>query len=234
MKGRIHSYETMGLLDGPGIRTVVFLQGCSLRCLYCHNPDTWNCAGGREWEAEELFAVLTRFEPYYRKSGGGVTFSGGEPLLQPEFLLEMLKKCKEAGIHTAIDTAGAGKGNYDEILRNTDLVILDVKHWDPEGFRKMTGGDFTRYLGFREAVLRNNSRVILRHVVIPGHTDSPGHLERIAAEMGRFTNVEKKEFLPYHTMGKSKYEAMGMEYPLEGVPPCTREETDVLESRYLK
>ena len=137
--GRVHSLESMGLVDGPGIRTVVFLQGCRLRCSFCHNPDTWQLSGGEVFSAEQLMAKIRRFKPYFLRSGGGVTFSGGEPLLQPAFLLEMLKLLKREGIHTCLDTAGVGEGDYTEILRHTDLILYDIKHIDPALYQSMTG-----------------------------------------------------------------------------------------------
>ena len=133
VKGKIHSIESMGLVDGPGIRVVVFFQGCKLRCAYCHNPDTWKFSGGIEMTPEELIQKIVRFKPYFNRSGGGVTFSGGDPLMQPEFLLECLKLCKQNGIHTAIDTSGFGNGDYAEILKYTDLVLLDIKQTTSQG-----------------------------------------------------------------------------------------------------
>ena len=141
VKGKIHSIESMGLVDGPGIRVVVFFQGCKLRCAYCHNPDTWKLSGGIEMTPEELIQKIVRFKPYFDRSGGGVTFSGGDPLIQPEFLLECLKLCKLNGIHTAIDTSGFGNGNYAEILEYTDLVLLDIKHTSSQGYVNLTGKD---------------------------------------------------------------------------------------------
>ena len=150
--GRIHSWESMGLVDGPGIRTVVFLQGCRLRCRYCHNPDTWElCGKGTLESPEETADRLMRFKPYYG-TDGGVTFSGGEPLLQKEFLTEVLALCKSRGIHTCLDTAGAGCGGYGEILKNTDLVLLDVKHYTPEGYKAITGQSMDAYAEFLETV----------------------------------------------------------------------------------
>ena len=138
ISGKIHSWESMGLVDGPGIRTVVFLQGCRLRCLYCHNPDTWAKEGTRDLVFDEVMARLRRFRPYYGTEGG-VTFSGGEPLLQREFLTEILSRCRQEGIHTCLDTAGCGAGGYEEILKNTDLVLFDIKHYTEEGYRRITG-----------------------------------------------------------------------------------------------
>ena len=219
-EGLVHSLESMGLVDGPGIRTVVFLQGCALRCQYCHNPDTW----ARENPAEqrltpqELLRRLERFRPYYGENGG-VTFSGGEPLLQPEFLGESLKLCRRAGIHTCLDTAGCGLGDYEEILAYTDLVLLDVKHYTPEGYRQVTGRDMGPYRDFLEQVQRRNIPLWIRHVVVPGLTDGEEHLEGLERYLSTLSGVERVELLPYHTLGVHKYAALGLPYPLEGVPP---------------
>jgi pyruvate formate lyase activating enzyme len=228
-KGRIHSIESMGLVDGPGVRTVVFFQGCALRCAYCHNPDTWSLAGGKEIDSEELMEKLIRFKPYYKSSGGGVTFSGGEPLLQPEFLLEMLKLCKKNNIHTAIDTAGFGLGAYDEILKYTDLVLLDLKHSTAEGYESLVCGDMEKVNEFIDALARSDAKVWIRHVVVPGLTDSTEHILKLKEIISKIRNVEKVELLPYHTMGVVKYEALNMPYRLEGVPPMDKEKTKELE-----
>lgn len=213
----------MGLLDGPGVRTVVFLQGCKLRCLYCHNPDTWLMGGGNQVEAQELVRKVKRYRPYFERSGGGVTFSGGEPLLQPEFLTESMKLCKEAGIHTALDTAGYGFGEYEEILSYTDLVLFDIKHEDPKQYLFVTGQKEDKSLKFLEAVQRAGTKMWIRHVVVPGITDSEDHIRNLAKKIRTLGNVEKVELLPYHTMGENKYEAMNIKYKLEGVEPMNRE-----------
>ena len=219
-EGLIHSLESMGLVDGPGIRTVVFLQGCALRCRYCHNPDTWameNPAAER-WTPEELLGRLERFRPYYGAEGG-VTFSGGEPLLQPEFLLESLKLCRGAGIRTCLDTAGCGLGDYREILDYTDLVLLDVKHYTPQGYRQITGRDMGTFRDFLAQVQDRQIPLWIRHVVVPGLTDGQEHLEGLEEYLGGLSGVERVELLPYHTLGAHKYAALGLPYPLEGVPP---------------
>ena len=200
--GRIHSIESMGLVDGPGVRSVVFFQGCRLRCQYCHNPDTWSFTGkdAQHISAEALVKKLSRFKPYYGDRGG-VTFSGGEPLLQKDFLLEALIRCKQAGIHTCLDTAGCGDGDYGEILRYTDLVLMDIKHYTEEGYRKVTGMD----------------------VVVPGLTDGEAHLEGLKTYIQSLKNVERVELLPYHVLGVHKYKALGIPYPLEGVEPMNPE-----------
>ena len=219
----------MGLVDGPGVRAVVFLQGCSLRCRYCHNPDTW-AAGGTEFTPEALTAKLLRFRPYFSR-GGGVTFSGGEPLLQPEFLAECLKRCREAGIHTCLDTAGAGLGEYGAILAHTDLILLDVKHYDPEGYRAVTGADMGAYDRFLAAVQAAQIPLWVRHVVVPGLTDGEEHLQGLERYLQTIRHIEKVELLPYHTLGAHKYEALGIPYPLAGVPPMDKTKLEGWERR---
>lgn len=228
-KGRIHSIESMGLVDGPGVRTVVFMQGCSLRCAYCHNPDTWSMDCGIVMEADELINKLIKFKPYYKSSGGGVTFSGGEPLLQPEFLIEMLKLCRENKIHTAIDTAGFGFGKYDEILKYTDLVILDIKHSSEEGYLSLVSGNKKKLDEFLLALSLSTSRVWIRHVIVPGFTDSKEHILKLKEIIRTIKNVDKIELLPYHTLGENKYETMGIAYPLKGLSPMDKNKVKELE-----
>lgn len=227
--GRIHSIESMGLVDGPGVRTVVFFQGCAIRCAYCHNPDTWSTNGGYEISSTDLMGKLIRFKPYFKSSGGGVTFSGGEPLLQPEFLIEMLKLCKENEIHTAIDTAGFGFGDYSEILKYTDLVLLDIKHVSNEGYKSLVGSDMKKALEFIDALSKSNVKVWIRHVVVPGITDSPDHILKLKEFVRNIKNVEKIELLPYHTLGVEKYKKLGIKYKLEGVPPMDKDKIEELE-----
>ena len=190
--GRIHSWESMGLVDGPGIRTVVFLQGCRLRCRYCHNPDTWElCGKGTLESPEETADRLMRFKPYYG-TDGGVTFSGG---------------------------------GYGEILKNTDLVLLDVKHYTPEGYKAITGQSMDAYAEFLETVQSMEIPLWLRHVVVPGLTDGEDHLAGLAEYIKGIRNVKRVELLPYHVLGVPKYHAMGIPYPLEGIPPMDAGET---------
>lgn len=223
-EGWVHSLESMGLVDGPGIRTAVFLQGCALRCQYCHNPDTWQreSTTAQPMTPAQLLRRLERFRPYYGEQGG-VTFSGGEPLLQPDFLRESLKLCRRAGIHTCLDTAGRGLGDYGEILAYTDLVLLDVKHYTSEGFRQVTGGDMEPFLHFVEAVRQAKVPLWVRHVVVPGLTDGEEHLEGLEEYLRTLPRVERVELLPYHTLGVHKYEALGIPYPLEGVSAMEKE-----------
>ncbi|WP_270568036.1 pyruvate formate-lyase-activating protein [Clostridium beijerinckii] len=223
VKGNVHSIESMGLVDGPGIRVVVFLQGCALRCKYCHNPDTWAANGGEEYTPEQLVKKIERFKTYFASSGGGVTFSGGEPLRQPEFLLETLKLCKSKGINTCIDTAGYGFGDYDEILKYTDLVLFDIKHFTPEGYKNVTLMNIDESLKFLEAMKRNNTKMWIRHVVVPGLTDDVEHLKELKKYIDEIPNVEKVELLPYHLLGTNKYEGLGIKYPLENVKAMDKE-----------
>lgn len=215
--GKIHSIETMGALDGPGIRMIVYFQGCALRCIYCHNPDTWNMSSGVDMSSEQIIKKAVRYKPYFLPHSGGVTFSGGEPLMQPEFLLECLKGCKEQNIHTAVDTSGVGKGNYDEMLDYTDLVILDIKHEDSLMYQKITRSRIDAYYQFKKAVIKKHQKVWLKHVVVPGITDQPSHLEALKKEIYQFNNIEKVELLPYHTMGVHKYKNLNIPYALENI-----------------
>ena len=233
MKGHLHSIESMGTVDGPGIRTVVFLQGCPLRCRYCHNPDTWAPGGGREIAPEELLDKLRRYLPYYSRSGGGVTFSGGEPLLQPEFLTRCLRLCREAGIHTCLDTSGTGLGDYGEILAHTDLILYDVKHEDPARYLTLTGRERDATLAFVEAVRRAGVPMWVRHVVVPGLTDDAEHMARLRRYVDTLPNVQRVELLPYHLLGAGKYETLGLPYPLQGVPAMDRAACQTLQNTYF-
>ena len=233
VRGRIHSIESMGLVDGPGIRTVIFFQGCRLRCAYCHNPDTWKMTGGKEITAEELLKKILRFKPYFDRSGGGVTFSGGEVLLQTEFLVEILRLCKQQGIHTAIDTAGYGEGNYEEVLRYTDLVLLDIKHVDEEGYKKLTGKGKSGLDEFLKVLDKLGTKIWIRHVIVPNLTDSKEHIKKLANIIKNIKNVEKVELLPYHTLGVNKYDKLGIKYRLKDIQAMDREKCKELEE-YLK
>ncbi len=231
--GRIHSIESSGLVDGPGVRTVIFFQGCHLRCAYCHNPDTWLEKEGIEIEAEALVKKILRYKPYFEKSGGGVTFSGGDPLLQPKFLIEVLKLCKNNGIHTALDTAGFGRGSYEEILKYIDLVILDIKHVDNEGYKELTGRDKNQFNEFLETVEKSNTPLWIRHVVVPGITDSYEHIHKLAEIIKNIKNVEKIELLPYHVLGEEKYDKIGIPYRLKGIEPMDKDRVVELEEMLI-
>ncbi|BDC01747.1 TPA: pyruvate formate-lyase-activating protein [Clostridium perfringens] len=229
VKGRIHSLETMGLVDGPGIRFVVFMQGCGIRCAFCHNPDTWCKDKGTEYTPEELVNKIKRFKTYFNASGGGVTFSGGEPLLQPEFLLECLKLCKNEGIHTTLDTAGVGLGNYEEILEYVDLILFDVKETDPEKYKNLVRVPIDKSLEFLKVAQSMNKKMWIRHVVVPGYTDNKEDLMRIKKFVDGLNNIEKVELLPYHVLGVNKYEGLNIPYRLEGVPPLDKKWLKELE-----
>lgn len=228
MKGKIHSIESMGLVDGPGIRTVVFFQGCDLRCIYCHNPDTWTKDGGMEMSADEILAKIKRFKPYF-KDTGGVTFSGGEPLLQKDFLLELLKGCKKENIHTCIDTAGYADGDFSEILKYTDLILFDVKHYKEKEYKNIVKKDMDKGIEFLNQVQRAGVPLWIRHVVVPGITDDEKHIKGLAEYVKTLKNVEKVELLPFHQLGANKYQGLNMKYPLEGVSPMNKELTKKLE-----
>lgn len=232
--GNIHSIESMGLVDGPGIRTVVFFQGCSLRCKFCHNPDTWNFNEGIKISTQELITKIKRYKPYFERSSGGVTFSGGEPLMQPEFLLEMLKLCKASGINTCLDTAGVGFGNYKEILKYTDLILYDIKHIDPKAYKSLTGKSQDETNDFLKVVSSMNIPVIARHVVVPGLTDT----EKFMKELKIFAhkhikNLIKVELLPYHLLGVNKYKELSIPYPLKGVKAMDKTKTEYLQNHYF-
>lgn len=234
IKGKIHSFESMGLVDGPGIRNVIFFQGCPLRCLFCHNPDTWYFNEGTEISPYDLIKKIIRFKPYF-KNGGGVTFSGGEPLMQPEFLLKMLKLCKENNIHTALDTSGCGLGDYKEILKYTDLVLLDIKHVDYKNFKSLTGDSIEKLKNFIKQLNSSNTSVWIRHVVVPGITDSKEHFEKLKDIIKTINNVDKIELLPYHTLGVNKYEVLNYDYKLKNTEPmdkdkCSSIEKDLIQS----
>ncbi len=233
--GIVHSVETMGMVDGPGIRTVVFLQGCSLRCLFCHNPDTWNrnSKDAQKVSPQELVRRILRFRPYFG-SNGGVTFSGGEPLLQPEFLLETLRLCRNAGIHTCLDTAGCGMGGYEKILQYTDLVLYDVKQITEEGYRKMTGRGWEETGRFLQAVRKAGTPMWVRQVVVPGLTDGEAYMTALQAFIrDHVPNVQKVELLPYHLLGVHKYAALGLPYPLHGVPAMGPEKVQKWQETYF-
>ena len=231
MKGLINSIETLGTLDGPGIRFVVFLQGCKLRCLYCHNPETWNINSNEavEISPQELVEKVEKYKNYYGEDGG-VTFSGGEPLLQPEFLLECLKLCKEKNIHTCLDTAGFGFGNYEEILKYTDLVILDIKAVEEIEYRQITGQKMNKFFEFLEVCQKQNKKMWLRQVIVPNLNDDKKHIEKLKQFASNLKSVEKVELLPYKTIGVHKYKTLNLKYRLENVLELSQEKLDELNS----
>ena len=223
VKGYIHSIQTMGLLDGPGIRVVVFLQGCPIRCCFCHNPDTWEVNTNLQITSKELVDQIRMYRPYI-EDGGGVTFSGGEPLMQSEFLLETLKLCKKAGIHTCIDTAGNG---YDEkivknILKYTDLVLLDIKALDDKNYKKITKNNINKFEKFLKIVQELNKKIWIRQVIVPGINDNKEYILKLKDYVNKIKNVEKVELLPYSIIGVTKYKELGIEYKLENTLPMDK------------
>lgn len=227
IKGNIDSFESMGLVDGPGVRFVVFMQGCPLRCAYCHNPETWADEKKIEMTAEELVKKVLKYKPYFGDDGG-VTFSGGEPLRQPKFLLEALKECKKYGINTCLDTSGAGD-EYDEILDYVDLVILDVKAIDAEKYKALTGQNIERYNRFLATCQKKKKRLWLRQVIVPGYNDTGADILRLKEYIKNIENVERVELLPYHSMAKEKYKKLGIKYRLENVLDMDKEKCKKLE-----
>ena len=229
MTGRIHSFESFGTVDGPGIRFVTFMQGCPLRCKYCHNPDTWE-AGGQEYSVEEVATRVLKYKNYFGDKGG-VTLSGGEPLLQIDFVTELFSFLKRKGIHTCVDTSGFtfDKSNavsvekHKKLLAVCDLFLLDIKHIDDEAHRNLTGQTNARTLDFARFLSDNGKKMWIRHVLVPTLTDDDESLRRLKSFIDTLQTVEKVEVLPYHTMGTVKYENLGMEYPLKGVEAPVKE-----------
>jgi pyruvate formate lyase activating enzyme len=228
--GYIHSIETMGLVDGPNIRIVIFMQGCPLRCAFCHNPDTWKSISKLKMSATEVVDEIRKYRPYI-EMGGGVTFSGGEPLLQSKFLLDMLKLCRKAGIHTCIDTSGTGysKKYLNEILKYTDLVILDIKAIDPKNYKKITKRTIDMFKYFVEQLNSSETKVWLRSVIIPTINDNEEYILKLKEYIKQFKNVEKIELLPYHTMGIEKYKKLKLRYGLNGIDAMNKEKCLELE-----
>lgn len=229
MKGYIHSIESCGTVDGPGVRYVVFFQGCPLRCQYCHNPDTWKLKGGREMTVGEVLEGFYSNLPFYKN--GGVTATGGEPLVQIDFLIELFENLKNRGIHTCIDTSGvlynpknaAFMDKLDRLMNLTDLILLDIKHIGNEEHQVLTGSPNTPVLGFARYLEQKEIPVWIRHVVVPGLTDREDDLYRLGYFIGSLGNLKALDVLPYHSMGRKKYEELGMDYPLKGVPDLPKE-----------
>ncbi|WP_195940582.1 pyruvate formate-lyase-activating protein [Romboutsia sp. 1001713B170131_170501_G6] len=225
IKGRVHSIETFGTVDGPGIRFIVFMQGCPLRCKYCHNRDTWDAKGGKEYTTDELISEVLKYSSYMKFSGGGLTVSGGEATLQPEFVAELFAKAKKNGIHTCLDTSGfVDIDKIDPILDNTDLVLLDLKHMIDDKAKDLTGVTIQKTLKLAKHLDERNIPVWIRHVLVPGITDDRENLEALGKFVSTLNNVDRLELLPYHTIGVHKWESMGIEYELKGVPDATPED----------
>lgn len=228
---RIHSIETLGGVDGPGMRCVVFFQGCPLRCLYCQNPDTQAFDGGREMTVEDVMRVVGRMRPYFG-TDGGATLSGGEPLAQPAGTAALLEACRAAGIHTALDTGGGCGGA--EALRAAalaDLLLLDIKHPDPEACRRLTGAGLDAAMALLRAAEAAGQAVWIRHVVVPGWSDTEAAMDALAELLAPFACIRRVELLPYHTLGEPKYAALGRSAPLSSVPPALHDRVARLERR---
>ena len=224
MLGNIHSIETTGTVDGPGIRFVVFIQGCPMRCLYCHNPDTWNVELNQQMNADE---ILSRFEGVKEFTKGGITVTGGEPLLQLDFVAELFKKACDKNIHTALDTSGIlfkQNEKYDELIKYTNLVLLDIKHIDDDEHKKLTGHSNKNILEFAKYLDKKSVPVWIRHVVVPEITYKREYLEKLGQFIKTLKNVQKLEVLPYHNMAAEKYKALGIDYKLKNTPVLSKSE----------
>lgn len=228
MQGRIHSLESFGTVDGPGVRFVVFVQGCPMRCAYCHNPDTWEMNAGTLMEPAEIIEQYERNVSFYKN--GGITVTGGEPLMQVDFLIDLFTLAKEKNIHTCIDSSGIAYNpdntafveKLDKLMTLTDLVMLDIKHIDPEKHKELTSQPNTNILKFAAYLNEKHVDMWIRHVVVPGITDDDKYLYDLGYFIGQFSNLKALDVLPYHTMGETKYEKLGIEYKLKGVPPMDK------------
>lgn len=235
-KGKIHAIETFGLVDGPGVRYVLFLQGCHMRCKYCHNPETWTLEGGMgEFTAEEAFQKAQRYQPYWRDNGG-ITVSGGEPLLQMDFVTEFFSLAKEKKIHTVVDTSGNPFSmdadflkKFDKLMEVTDLFLLDIKEMDAEKHKELTGKPNGNILEMGDYLASRGSEMWIRHVLVPGLTDDERGLRLLREKIDAWKTVRRVEILPYHTLGLFKWEKLNLIYPLEGVEPPTKEQVEKAE-----
>lgn len=234
MIGYVHSIDSFGTVDGPGIRMVVFLQGCPMRCAYCHNPDTWRPKTGQPMTAEEILSRYRTNRAFYSK--GGLTVTGGEPLMQLEFLIELFTLAKREGIHTCVDTAGIlfkkeSVAQFDRLVAVTDLVLLDIKHIDSEAHRRLTAWDNAAALDFARYLDEKGVPMWIRHVVVPGHTDGEEDLLALGRFIGSLGMAKALDILPYHTMGVDKYAELGMDYPLKTIPALSKE--DALKAKQI-
>ena len=231
-KGRIHSVESFGSADGPGVRYIVFLKGCNMRCQYCHNPDTWAKDGGELMTPEEVLKKALRYKTYWKEKGG-ITVSGGEALLQIDFVIELFRLAKEKGVNTCLDTSGNPfsleepfKSKFDELMKYTDLFMLDIKHIDDAAHRKLTGQTNQNILEMAAYLSDHGKAMWIRHVLVPGITTEEDELYRLRSFLDTLKTVERVEVLPYHTLGVFKWKELGIPYQLEGVDPPTKEQID--------
>lgn len=227
--GYVNKLESFGAVDGPGVRYLIFLSGCRMRCAFCHNPETWKEGEGEQYTADELLKKALRFKPYW-KNGGGITVSGGEPLLQIDFLLDLFKKAKAAGVSTCIDTAGEPFTHeepfytkWKELMGLTDTVLLDIKNIDPDAHKELTGVDNANILQMAKEISDMGIPIWIRHVLVPGGSDNDDYLHRTREFIDTLSSVEKVEVLPYHTLGVPKYQELGIDYRLEGVESPTQD-----------
>jgi len=229
--GYVHSIESMSTVDGPGVRGVVFLQGCAFRCIYCHNPDTWAMKSGEPVPVDKVMHTLMRYAPYYR-NGGGVTFSGGEPLLQAGFLRKLLRECRQQGLHTAIDTNGHFLHSEARwALAATDLVILDVKHTDPARHEALTAHRLDTTLAFLDYLTEKGIPTWIRQVTVPGWNDTEAEMDALAALATGRPNVQRLELLPLHHLGRAKWKELGLDYDLADCEPPARATMQALRAR---
>ncbi len=236
MKGYVHSIDSFGTIDGPGIRMVVFMQGCPLRCAYCHNPDTWQTNVGNQMSTDD---VIKKYESIKEYATGGITVTGGEPLLQIEFITELFKKCKEKNIHTCLDTSGItysenNKSVFDELMTVTNLILLDIKHIDNEEHKKLTGLGNENILKFAKYLSDVKTDVWIRHVVIEGITLNEAFLLQLGAFLASLKNIKALDIIPYHTMAIDKYKNLDLEYPLKGIPATSTQRTSYALSVIVK
>jgi pyruvate formate-lyase 1-activating enzyme len=232
IKGHIHSVESFGSADGPGVRYIVFLKGCNMRCQYCHNPDTWAKDGGELMTPEEVLKKALRYKTYWKEKGG-ITVSGGEALLQIDFVTELFRLAKEKGVNTCLDTSGNPfsmeepfKSKFDELMKYTDLFMLDIKHMDDAAHRKLTGQTNQNILEMAAYLSDHGKAMWIRHVLVPGITTDEDELYRLRSFLDTLKTVERVEVLPYHTLGVFKWKELGIPYQLEGVDPPTKEQID--------
>lgn len=230
MKGYVHSIETLGLADGPGVRIVVFMQGCPLRCLFCHNPDTWEKNVNHLVDSDEIVNTVRKYRNFIEESGG-ITLSGGEPLYQSEFTLDILKKCKKAGFHTALDTSGTGynKELLDEILKYTDLILLDIKALTNSKYKKMTGKTIDEFNFFLDKIQKLDKKIWIRQVIVPNINDNEDYILKLKKYLSKIKNIERIDLLPYHNMGLDKYKKLNMKYRLEGTPNMDKDKLKKLD-----